>query len=324
MLRKIQTLKKEEGQSLVLIALLMVAILAFLGLLIDGGRAYSARRIAQNAADAAAFAGARALTVRLDNSATSDSAINQTASTYAMANGAVSPSNIQANYVYADGAVGPLIGSGSVPSTATGVRVIVTLSFQPFFMTVIMGPGSATVNARATAQGGPPTEMDNLMPMTLVTQSFQYGIDYQLFGNVTGSGSFQWLSFDCANNNQDLVDYLNQAKSSGVVEVGDSICTGPGVENSRQVKDSLDAWLARPPDERIWTIPVYDYTTYSGSNLLYHIVSFALFEFDGYHFQGTNKYVEGKFLKLGRLSHVYQPGQCNVNGLDGCAISLSQ
>lgn len=324
MAERIKSADNQLGQSLVIIAIMMTAILAFLGLLIDGGRAYEGRRICQNAADSGAFSGAQALTVRTGNDSAADLKIKTTISTFAIANGAASAANVSANYIYDDGSLGPVIGSGAVPSTATGVKVNVSLSFQPFLLTVLSGSASAAVSATATAQSGPPTEMDNLMPMTLQTQTFTYGVPYQLFGNVTGSGAFQWLSYDCLSSNGDLVDYLTQAKSSGVVEVGDSVCSGPGVENSHTVNEALDAWLAKPADERIWTIPIYDYVTASGSNLLYHIVAFALFEFDGYRFTGSNKYVMGKFIKMGKLSHVYHPGQCNVNGLDGCGISLSQ
>src|SRR5258708_4787320 len=47
----------ESGQAIVLIALTMSALLAFGVLAIDGGRFYSQRRAAQNAADSASLAG---------------------------------------------------------------------------------------------------------------------------------------------------------------------------------------------------------------------------------------------------------------------------
>lgn len=50
----------ERGQTLVLIALALIAIFGFAALAIDGGRLYSERRRAQNAADAAAYAAASA------------------------------------------------------------------------------------------------------------------------------------------------------------------------------------------------------------------------------------------------------------------------
>jgi Flp pilus assembly protein TadG len=53
--------RKERGQSLVLVALLMIVFLAFLGLVLDGGFVLATRRSAQNAADAGALAGIRML-----------------------------------------------------------------------------------------------------------------------------------------------------------------------------------------------------------------------------------------------------------------------
>jgi len=48
----------EEGQALILFAILMLALLFAVGLAIDAGQLYSAKRTEQEAADAAAFAGA--------------------------------------------------------------------------------------------------------------------------------------------------------------------------------------------------------------------------------------------------------------------------
>ncbi|MEX1072018.1 MAG: pilus assembly protein TadG-related protein [Anaerolineales bacterium] len=53
--------QSEKGQAIVLLVLLIVGLLAVAGLAIDGGRIYSARRNAQNAADNAALAAALAL-----------------------------------------------------------------------------------------------------------------------------------------------------------------------------------------------------------------------------------------------------------------------
>jgi len=49
---------EEEGQALILFAILMLALLFAVGLAIDAGQLYSAKRTEQEAADAAAFAGA--------------------------------------------------------------------------------------------------------------------------------------------------------------------------------------------------------------------------------------------------------------------------
>ena len=53
--------RDERGATIVVVALSMTALIAFAGLVLDGGRNFAIRRQAQNAADAAALAGAQAL-----------------------------------------------------------------------------------------------------------------------------------------------------------------------------------------------------------------------------------------------------------------------
>jgi len=59
--------KNESGQAIVLIALAMVALIAFAGLAIDGGMVYADRRHAQNASDAGSLSGGGATALTLEN-----------------------------------------------------------------------------------------------------------------------------------------------------------------------------------------------------------------------------------------------------------------
>lgn len=59
-----QVTREEGGQALVMVALAMAALLAFLALAIDVGSVYAERRRMQNAADAGALAGAKVLCTR--------------------------------------------------------------------------------------------------------------------------------------------------------------------------------------------------------------------------------------------------------------------
>lgn len=56
---------KERGQSLVLIALAAIVLVAFVALAVDGSQTYSQRRVAQNAGDGAAVAGAYRLGIQI-------------------------------------------------------------------------------------------------------------------------------------------------------------------------------------------------------------------------------------------------------------------
>ena len=71
----------EAGQAIVLIAITMLAMLMIVGLAIDAGQVYSARRAMQEAADAAAYAGSVTLyqggtQTQAFNAATADATTN--------------------------------------------------------------------------------------------------------------------------------------------------------------------------------------------------------------------------------------------------------
>src|SRR5690348_4544063 len=57
----VQRRQRQQGQVIVLFAIALIAMLAMFGVAVDGGTLYIQRRTAQNAADAAALAGARAM-----------------------------------------------------------------------------------------------------------------------------------------------------------------------------------------------------------------------------------------------------------------------
>lgn len=107
----------ESGQSLVIIALGLIAFVAILALVLDGANAYAAKRQAQNAADAGAIAGATAM---CKNNSQSDG--ETAAITYAELNGADHPPVVIANL-----------------SSAT-VQVTATVTKNTFFAGVIGFP----------------------------------------------------------------------------------------------------------------------------------------------------------------------------------------
>jgi len=63
---KLRLQRSQRGQSMVIVALLLVALVGMLALALDGGNAYLQRRASQNAADSGALAGARELCVTGD------------------------------------------------------------------------------------------------------------------------------------------------------------------------------------------------------------------------------------------------------------------
>ena len=63
--------RSAQGQMIVIAALAMVAIVAMVGLVIDGGAVFAQQRLAQNGSDAAATAGALIVAENLGSAPTS-------------------------------------------------------------------------------------------------------------------------------------------------------------------------------------------------------------------------------------------------------------
>jgi len=81
---------RESGQIIVIAALAMIAIIGGVALVLEGGNAYANQRVAQNAADAVAHAGATVLAQRLGGTAKDDEDVADWMKTIADANGLAS------------------------------------------------------------------------------------------------------------------------------------------------------------------------------------------------------------------------------------------
>lgn len=136
---------KERGQSIVILALMMVALLAILALSIDGGLTYAQRRRAQNAADAGALAGARAMCIPGGGDPVS------LAREYANRNG------------ISDVATNVLVATSQV-NVVRSVVVTVTVPYDTFFAGVI-GIANAQVGAVAEAACYPPCTGAGVLPV---------------------------------------------------------------------------------------------------------------------------------------------------------------
>lgn len=146
--------RDERGATIVLLALTLVALMAVAGLAVDGGAAYSDRRQAQNAADAAALAGAGALNTYWYD-ATPDAADIWSAVTAKMTenkmNGTISCYYIDENGNPADSSKECSTYSGAtVPSNASGVAVLAR-DTQPTNFVKLVGFNDYSVKADAAA-----------------------------------------------------------------------------------------------------------------------------------------------------------------------------
>lgn len=158
--------RDERGQVLIIVAAAMIVLVAMVGLVIDGGYAWGQQRDTQNAADAAAKAGASVLA---DNVAgvsppRTDTDVGDAVNSSGTANEIDAPvvgyyTNITGQMITASGALAAdesnaaLVGGGAIPDGAAGVRARTEQEFDTFLAGVI-GFQTLTASADATAVAG--------------------------------------------------------------------------------------------------------------------------------------------------------------------------
>jgi len=160
--------RRQDGQTLVIVALAMIPILLMVGLVVDGGYAFTQQRRIQNAADAAANAGAVMMVQNLpfrvkgQPQPRSDSAVYNEIVAVASTNGvAAAPTSV---YTDIDGnpLPGPVVvgslGAAPPPDAAYGVEVQGSIPFGTFFARVA-GFTGFTASAKATAVSGAVTSI---------------------------------------------------------------------------------------------------------------------------------------------------------------------
>lgn len=155
-MQHVRRLRHAPGQTLVLFALMSLMLIAGLGLVIDAGVDYAARRRMQNAADTAALAGTRVIARQVTTPTLRRPDVWSAVFRTAVANGVPDDaSRFTCDFI--DNARNALNqpcsdnGNSLIPSNATGVRVRVTEQHTTFFMRAlgIMTSGTA---ATSTAQ----------------------------------------------------------------------------------------------------------------------------------------------------------------------------
>lgn len=149
----------EHGQAIVIIALTMIVLLGFAGLAIDGGNAYVHRRIAQNAADAAAFGGTAymagvnptesGLLAEINRLAEANSIPDSNGTTGDTVNSNVTAYYVDANSNRLSGC--NQIGTcSSIPAAALGVEAKARFEFSASFAQLV-GFSTLVADARAVA-----------------------------------------------------------------------------------------------------------------------------------------------------------------------------
>lgn len=144
----------ESGQVLVIVAAGLLAVVGFLGLIIDGGHAWVRARETQNGADAAAKAGAVIIQQSLAGASLPDGGVGCAIGASIAANDVTL---VTAAFTGPEGnELGsvPSCGGGDIPAGAQGVKVTVEQQFGTFLAGVI-GFDELKTSADATAVVGP-------------------------------------------------------------------------------------------------------------------------------------------------------------------------
>ena len=163
--------QKEAGQVLALFVIGLMAIVAAVALVVDGGNAYANQRISQNASDAASEAGAVVLAERLSGVTRGDNDVRDAVDAVLDSMG-MDTANSHAAYTDIDGnLLVPRVEVGSaagnvVPADAAGVAVDGERDFGTFFARTL-GMNEFTTTTRATAIAGYGTAQGTaLLPVT--------------------------------------------------------------------------------------------------------------------------------------------------------------
>jgi Flp pilus assembly protein TadG len=314
----------ERGQAIIVLALVMVGLLAFAALAIDGGNTFAEKRQTQNAGDAAALAGTRQIVLECArqglNPGPNEANIRNKVAQMVAAN---SPgATVQVYYVDANGArlsqneVGTL---GVVPCScagrASGLEVTVKSSSQTFLAGLI-GRNKIEVQATGKARFAPVGRVESgLYPLTRRDMPFTFNqvATLRILDDPDElPGNFGWLSWEGSNDIPTLVaaltppgtsyTYYNPGEPSTwianhndhAITVGKWLQGMPGNKNSQGVRDQLDWWIST---QTPMAIPLYDAVAGQGTNGYYRAASFAAFVLQGYDLTGQDKSITGKFVK---------------------------
>jgi hypothetical protein len=222
--------QSERGQVLIIAVLGMVALLGFVSLAIDVGRMTITRRQLQNAADAAAHAGAQVLPG-------SPSYARSDAAAWAERNGI-------------SGADGLAISIRSTNTANDTIDVEVSRNV-PFTFGRVLKLYDATITANASATVASVTGSIGVMPFGLVdlngvnTEGFGYTFGQEVTlkeapSNHFGPGNYGFLALD-DKGGKSLKDTISNGGSQTLLKVGDTVPTEPG-QKTGPVTQGLDAW----------------------------------------------------------------------------------
>jgi Flp pilus assembly protein TadG len=300
--------RREHGQIIVLFALGLVALVAGVGLVVDGGNAYAQQRAVQNGADAAANAGSVVLAQRLGGvtktdadvagAITASSGLNTITESAYYTNVTGQPIDSSGNATKPP--LAAQVGSGTIPANAQGVHVGGNRTFGTTFAKVI-GLTSFTASGEATAVTGR-LEGGQFLPVIFpvnitdcsgngslglpkdqwpvsqpgIPPAHPLGTEYIVPLCKTGGGSFMVLDFD--NSSNDCATDVSNPPAVQWDTFPVSVNTDNGNNCAKPMVDAVNALHGK-----IVLVPICDNNdcnTSGGSHAQYHVTGIVAFYID--------------------------------------------
>lgn len=274
----IRRLQTEDGQALVLFAIMFCVLCGIAGFSIDVGNVYLQKIKLQNAVDAGALAGAQSLQA------------GNTIYTVQAAAQDLAEKNVQ---------------NGNYNSVVQGNQVTVTSQKQvPAFFAKLFGYDYFNVTTTAAAAYGPIISSSDIVPIGVTAEAIESaapGEEISFTGNSWSAGNWGYLDID--GNGGSVLGTNIQNGVSGTFKVGDSILTKPGkttgpVDKAIQYRIDEDSisqicssyTTATEACQRVVTVPIVD--GYSNGRSTVTVDGFAEFYLEPY-----NSGVCGYFIK---------------------------
>lgn len=291
---------RSRGQVVVMLAFAMVALIGMLGLATDLGYLFVERRTLQNAADAAALAGAQQLTKwdATNKKYTNSLSVLDSVQSVISGNevGGKAPTIVSCNYVDSHAnALGECDSSAAAipPALASGVKVVVKETHSTFFIRIV-GPKTASTSTTSTAQVYHATVIPNDAPFIVCGTQDPNGSQPAILNaddtiNYSANGTTYLIHAQNGGKG------LNQCSAKGGSfdglasnKGGNDNATIPGDwtiktgETSGPTREAVDG-VAGCGATTVWNdcvliLPVANNASGNGSNTVLYVVNIAAFQ----------------------------------------------
>jgi Flp pilus assembly protein TadG len=286
---------EEKGQSLVLVAVFLIILIAFTGLAIDGGRLYIAKAKLQKAVDAGALAGADVMVNALKTSGNynySDSmgGAESIANTNYSKSNSISQSDISYN------------------ATFPGNTNVIQVNGQetvPLMLMPVLGLNSSTVSAVAQVKVGKLNSLGTgvVIPIGIqLNQSLTFGSEWSLTDSP-GNGVKGWYNFldfsfidpnKSSSGNKSLSGYISSG-APAPIQFNDKLNIQTGVAISNNVITAINSRL-----NQIVYVPVVEPDPTDSKKVI--VKGFAAFQLESYDDKGKDHVIKAIF------NEVVKPG----------------